>query len=136
MAFALPPLMLDYIIFVRPEIAMGSLIVLFLYSAKEMLNGSIGRLTIISNVFLLWQVFFGLWDALPLELQIYLNAGTLVAIFSFVYYFANHKLPGIFSKIFFVTYGSLSVMMVLLFLITGNIQLSPEIGQHFKPLHF
>ena len=103
------------LVFVSRSISFLGIIILIVGAVAEFRKGYVGRIGIAGNAFLLWQIFFGVWDMLPEYFQWYLNIGTLVAIIAVFSYLLKEKLPSEFYDFCFVTYGSLSILFVIVF---------------------
>lgn len=106
------PLMTSSLVFLPPETFFLLIPLLFL-SIKEFRSGYIGRIGIVVNVFLLWQVFYNQWMFLPGWFQLYLDIGTLVAVVAFMAYIFDRRLPKQFYTGAFVAYGSFTLVIVL-----------------------
>lgn len=91
------------------------MVILFVAGIAEFRQGHIGRLGIAGNAFLLWQVFFGVWDKLPDYFQWYLNVGTLVAVIALASYVLKERLPTEFYQVCYLAYGSFSVLFTIVF---------------------
>ena len=103
------------LVFVPRSISFLGIIILMVGVVVEFRKGHVGRIGILGNAFLLWQIFFGVWDMLPEYFQWYLNIGTLVAIIAVISYLLKEKLPSEFYDLCFVAYGSLSILFVIIF---------------------
>ncbi len=105
--------MVESLVFIPKIISYGMLFLLILFGIKEFRQGHIGRLGIVANAFLLWQIFYSDWSKLPELFQWYLNGGTILSIIAIPSYLFNVRLPTKFYQIAFLGYGSLSVLIAI-----------------------
>jgi hypothetical protein len=109
------PWMFSSLIVLPKSLSIIVMIVLVVAGIAEHRQGHIGRVAIAGNAFLLWQIFFGVWDKLPDYFQWYLNLGTVVAIIAIVSYVARKSLPSGFYQFSYLAYGSFSVLLTFIF---------------------
>ena len=105
--------MIDELIFIPKAVSFIIIILLVLMGIKELRQGHIGRLGIVANAFLLWQIFYEDWAMLPDGFQWYLNLGTIFAIIAIPSYLLKVSLPKEFYQIAFIGYGSLSLIIAI-----------------------
>jgi hypothetical protein len=113
--------MIGSLVVLPPLIATGALILLLLYGYIEIRKHHIGRISMVANVFLLWQVFYNNFALLPGFLQWYLNVGSILAVIGLLTYLSRSSLPSGFYKITFLLYGSLPVLIIIGAFLTGII---------------
>jgi len=111
------------LVFLPKPIPILSLIIILLSCLKELRQGYIGRIGIAANAFLLWQIFFNAWDRLPTFFQWYLNIGTVVGIIAIISYISKESLPSEFYDFCYIFYGSLSILLTIIFAIELGIPL-------------
>ena len=115
--------MTDGLIFIPKVISLLAIAGLVLFGIAEFRRGHIGRIAIAGNAFLLWQIFFSSWNALPNWFQWYLNIGTIFAIIAIPSYLFKESLPKEFYQVAFVLYGSVSVIIAIIIAIYLKIPL-------------
>src|SRR3989344_5694167 len=81
----------------------------------EFRQGHIGRPAIFVNSLLLWQIFFSVWAILPALMQWYLNIGTIAGLIALIAYIPKWKLPKGFYQFCFFFYGSISIVLAIIF---------------------
>lgn len=107
------PFMIGSLVLLPPLVSVGALILLLIYGYIEMRKQYIGRIAMVANVFLLWQIFYNNFQQLPSALQWYLNIGSILAIVGLITYLSRSSLPSGFYRIGFLLYGSISVLIVI-----------------------
>ena len=107
------PFMIESVVFIPNILSYLLLVGLLLVGIKEFRQGHIGRIGIVVNAFLLWQIFYGDWSKLPIIFQWYLNMGTILALVAIPSYLFRFKLPKEFYQIAFLGYGSISILIVI-----------------------
>ena len=107
--------MFEGLVFVPKLISYISLLGLIIAGIAEFRQGHIGRLGIAANAFLLWQIFFSVWGALPIWVQWYLNVGTILAVIAIFSYLFKLSLIKEFYQVAFILYGSFSLIFAIIF---------------------
>jgi len=107
------PFMIGGLVLIPEVLSYIALILLVVGGIAEFRQGHIGRIGIAANAFLLWQIFFPLWESLPNLFQWYLNIGTIVGIVALASYMVKLRLPTEFYQISFLGYGSFSVFLAI-----------------------
>lgn len=107
------PFMMSSLILLPPLVSVGALILLLIYGYIEMRQQYIGRIAMVANVFLLWQIFYNNFQQLPGALQWYLDIGSVIAIVGLITYLSRSSLPTGFYRIGFLFYGSISILVVI-----------------------
>jgi len=107
--------MLSSLIVLPKSVSLIAMIILFVAGIAEYRQGHIGRVAIAGNAFLLWQIFFGVWEKLPDYFQWYLNLGTVVAVIAIASYITRESLPTEFYQFCYLAYGSFSVLITIIF---------------------
>lgn len=105
------PWMLSSLVMLPELVSIGAMGVLLLAGIKEMRQGHIGRVGIVMNVFLLWQILLPHWSSLSSLFQWYGNIGTVFAVIAGPSYLAKKSLPTGFYKMAFLLYSSLSLLV-------------------------
>lgn len=119
------PLMINNVIFLPSSISLLLMIGIAVVGIKEFSQGFIGRIGIVVNSLLLWQIFFPLWNNLSSLIQLYLNIGSVVAIIALLSYLSRFigfyfSLPTQFYNFALVLYGSVSILIVIILTFTGT----------------
>jgi hypothetical protein len=91
------------------------MIIMVVAGIAEARQGHIGRLGIAANAFLLWQVFYSVWQKLPDLFQWYLNLGTVVGVIAILSYLTKTRMPKEFYQLCYLFYGSFSVLLTIIF---------------------
>ncbi len=117
----IPPFMIGSLILLPPLISFGAMILLLIFGYAESKKNYVGRVAMVANVFLLWQVFYSKFPQLPGYLQWYLDIGSVLAGIGLVTYLSRSSLPSKFYTITYLLYGSLSVFIVIGAFLTGLI---------------
>jgi hypothetical protein len=107
--------MLPSFIVLPKSVSLIVMVVLLVAGIAEYRQGHIGRIAIAGNAFLLWQIFFGVWEKLPNFFQWYLNLGTVVAVIAIISYVTRESLPTEFYQFCYFAYGSFSVLLTIIF---------------------
>ena len=108
-------LMFESLIILPKVISYIALVGLLIAGIAEFRQSYIGRVGIFVNSLLLWQIFYSIFSTLPFWFQIYLNAGTIVGVIALLFYLALESLPTWFYQVAFLAYGSISILIILLF---------------------
>ena len=90
-------------------------LVLIFVSAFFIEKHYLARLALAGNVFFLWELLFPYWQQLPGLAQIYLNAGLVLAVLAIASRLINFHLPTEFYKYARILFGSISVLLVVLY---------------------
>ena len=107
------PYMIGSLILLPPLISLGAMVLLMILGYAEVRRTYIGRVAMVANVLLLWQVFYSKFPQLPGYLQWYLNIGSILAGIGLLTYLSRSSLPSEFYRVTFLLYGSFSVLLVV-----------------------
>jgi uncharacterized membrane protein len=118
------PFMLETLVVIPKDFSSLAIIVLLLAGLVQYRQGHISRPAVVGNAFLLWQIFYADWNDLPSLLQLYLNIGTIIAVVALASYLLKESLPSEFYTFCYLFYGSVSVLIVILWW-TGMLSLLP-----------
>jgi len=93
----------------------GIVIIFLLISALFVEVHYIGRISLATNVFLLWQLLGPFWYSLPNFFQAYMNLGLILAIIAIISYIFEQSLPAGFYNIGRLFFGSFTVLGIVLY---------------------
>ncbi|VVB50735.1 Uncharacterised protein [uncultured archaeon] len=109
------PLWIGEFTVIPRELAFILIGVVLYVCVQESMKHRVGRIGMFLNAVLMWQIMYAEFGGLAEWVRVYLNAGTILGLWSISYYLYKIRLKTDFYEVMFVFYASTSIAVVLVY---------------------